>query len=400
MNAIDRVKDVCDMEKSKQHLAAYPRYVCVFFFYFFSVGLFTSMLSVYLASLDLRATEISMIASAAGIFTMALQPAAGMIYDRTGRGRLISTVLLCLSAACGIAFSATRNVPVLFLLCGLSMGFLNSVNPYCERLASHSRYRYGVLRSWGGIGGAIAPQISGVVFERIDPRVNFALFAFGAVATAVFLNRIQEPDVIRSRQRTEQGRRFLSGPYMLFLAVSFLFNGVTTAGRTYIPLLLRQNTSGASAVGAILLGATLTELPIILFSHRFMDRFPVRRLILTDIAITMAEYAVYSFIENPAAICLAALLTKSLTTMLFIMITLKAVLDIVGEGRSLTALSVAATVSSIGGVAFTWLAGIIDDSMGLQSAFTMLLGGLLLSAVFAGLIRIPKTQSDYFSGTA
>ena len=100
------------------------------------------------------------------------------------------------------------------------------------------------------------------------------------------------------------------------------------------------------------------------------------------------------------AICAAALFTKSVTTMLFIMITLKAVLDIVGEERALTALSLAATVSSMGGVAFTWLAGVADDRMGIRFAFGMLLGGLLLSVLFASLIRIPKKRSDYFSGTA
>ena len=388
------------MKEGKLRSALYLSHIAVFFFYFFSVGLFTSMLSVYLAGLALRPTEISMIASAAGIFTMALQPVAGMIYDATGRGRLVSTVLLCGSAVCGIAFSASRSVPALFLLCGLATGLLNSVNPYCERLASHSRYRYGVLRSWGGIGGAIAPQFSGIIFERLDPRANFALFAIGAVLTAVFLNRIREPEAPKTRAREGQGGRFFSRPYALFLAVSFLFNGVTTAGRTYIPLLLRENMDGASSVGAVLLGATLMELPVILFSDRFMDRFSARGLILADLALTAAEYAVYCFAKSPAAICAAALLTKSVTTMLFIMITLKAVLDIVGENRSLTALSLAATVSSMGGVAFTWLAGVADDRMGIRFAFGMLLGGLLLSVLFACLIRIPKKESDYFSGAA
>ena len=387
------------MNKNPLHFGAYPRYVCVFFFYFFSVGLFTSMLSVYLAGLNLRATEISMIASAAGIFTMALQPVIGMISDASGRGRLVSTVLLCVSAVGGIAFSISRSVPALFLLCGLSMGFLNSINPYCERLASHSRFRYGVLRSWGGIGGALAPQLSGIIFERLEPRFNFALFAFGTIATAFFLNRIREPESHRNRQHTETTGRFLSKPYVLFLAVSFLFNGVTTAGRTYIPLLLRENTSGASAVGAILLGATLMELPIILLSDRFMDRFSARDLILADLALTAIEYAVYSFVNSSVAICITALVTKSLTTMLFIMITLKTVLDIVGEKRSLTALSLAGTVSSMGGVAFTWMAGVIDDRMGIRAAFVALLLGLIIAAMITFLIRVPKKQSDYFSGS-
>ena len=379
--------------------AAYLPYASVFFFYFMAVGLFTSMLSVYLTAIGLRPAEVSAVAGAAGLFTMAMQPGIGILSDALGSGRRVGIALLLASAGLGLAFSRFRSAHALFLLCGLTMGFLNSVNPYCERLASHSRFRYGLLRSWGGIGGALAPQISGIILDRMDVGVNFALFAVCALVTALCLWRIGDADGPDAGRKPARGNgRLFSGPYVLFLAVSFLFNGVTGAGRTFIPLLLRQATGSASLVGTILLGATLVELPVILFSNRFMDRFSGRTLLLADVGLTLLEYAVYSAGPGAFWICAAALLTKSLTTMLFIMITLKVVLDVVEEGRSLTALSLAATVSSLGNVAFTWTAGAVADALGLRAAFTALAAALAAALALSALIRPPQRVSGYFAG--
>ena len=381
----------------------YLRHAAIYFFYFFSSAMFSAMLSVYLSDIGLRTTEISLVASGAGVFTMALQPFFGMVYDRLGRGRLLSVLLLCGSAVTGVLFSLTRSVPALFILCGLSMALINSVGPYFERMAAASMYRYGVLRSWAGIGGALAPQVSGIVLERFHPVVNFSLFAAGAVITAVCLCSIGRMSDGAEKKRgvsAAQGGQggFLTRQFLLYALVSFLFNGVTGAGRTVIPLMLKQMTGSASVVGSILLGATLMEIPIIVFSNRFMDRLTGRTLLVLAIGVTFAEYVVYSLSPGTMIVCAATLMTKSVTTMLFIMINLKIVMDIVGGGRVMTALSLMATVNQVASVVFTWLAGILAERCGMRLMFAVLAAALIAALALCAALRLPRRQEGYFSG--
>lgn len=59
---------------------SYFSYSLLYYAYFFALGLFNSILSIYLAGVGKSSAEISLIISASGIFTMILQPVFGMIY--------------------------------------------------------------------------------------------------------------------------------------------------------------------------------------------------------------------------------------------------------------------------------------------------------------------------------
>ena len=84
--------------------------------------------------------------------------------------------------------------------------------------------------------------------------------------------------------------------------------------------------------------------------------------------------------------------------MLFIIVTLKVVMDITGGRYATTALAVAGTCKSIGSVALTWVAGLIIDAAGLQVAFLTLTGAAAVALLCAALIRLPKGENAYFSG--
>ena len=139
-----------------------------------------------------------------------------------------------LSACTGIVFGFTQNTWVLFALNGLSMAFLNSVNPVCEQLASSSPDRYGVLRLWGAIGYAVGTQVAGMILDFGAPVLLFILFAVSAAVTCLGFHWTGLKDTAPASKQKDQpkGRAALSLPLILFAVFCFFFSGLTGATST------------------------------------------------------------------------------------------------------------------------------------------------------------------------
>lgn len=378
----------------------YLSYSSIYFFYFFAMAVFGSMLSVYLSGNGKTTGEISFIVSASGLFTMIAQPFLGILYDLTGWRKRLSVILLLLSAATGIIFGFTRNTAALFILNGLSMAFLNSVNPVCEQLASSSPYRYGVLRLWGAVGYAVGTQVAGIVLDYGAPVFLFVLFAISVGVTCLGFHwtglQNTEPAVKQTEKRPNE-KAALSLPLILFAVFCFFFSGLTGASGTYVPLLLQEQL-GTSMAGTILFLGTLMEIPIIFLSDRFMDKLNGQQLLAINALLLVIQTAAYSFSGSTLILCAVLILTKSVTTMLFIMVTLKVVLTLTGGRYATTALSAIATVKSLGSVALTNLAGQLAEKVSLHGIFTMFFWVAAVLLLFSFLIRIPASQKRYFAG--
>lgn len=388
---------------TKKSVKSYLSTSSIYFFYFFAMAVFGSMLSVYLAGNGKTTGEISLIVSGAGLFTMIAQPFLGVLYDRTGWRKKLSVLLLILSACTGVVFGFTQNTIALFALNGLSMAFLNSVNPVCEQLASASPYRYGILRLWGAVGYAAGTQVAGMILDFNAPVLLFILFAVSAAVTCLGFRWAGLEDTAPASAKEKgqpKGKAALTLPLFLFAVFCFVFSGLTGATSTYVPLLLQELLGGTSLAGTVLFLATMMEIPIIFLSDRFMDRLTGRQLLALNTLLLVVQTAAYSFSGSTFLVCAVLILTKSVTTMLFIMVTLKVVLTLTGGQYATTALSVIATVKSLGGVVLNNLAGQVAESSSLQGLFTIFMWVSVGLLAFSFLIRIPKHEKKYFAGEA
>lgn len=390
--------------KTSAKSKSYVSYALLYFSYFFGMGIFGSILSIYLAGIGKADSEISLIVSASGILTMALQPVFGIVYDKLRRDRTVSVVLLLLSGVTGVLFAVTKSTPLLFLFNGLSMTFLNGVNPVAERLATGAKYRYGLIRLWGAVGYAVSTQTAGFVYEHISPRFNFWLFGAAALITALAFvlttDNAARTDISEGKPEPRGGSilRTLARnrPYLLFAAISFLFSGSASANGTYLSLLLGDLLGSTSQVGTVLFLGTMMEIPIILFSNRYMDCLSGKALLRVDFALLIIQFAVYAFVPNAAAVSAVLFFCKSTATMLYIMVTLKIVLNLVDERCSATALSIVATVKAVGGVVIPIAAGFVSDAFGRPAVFVLLLGFAVLGFALSAFLRMPENSKKLF----
>ncbi|MEC0302109.1 MFS transporter, partial [Terribacillus saccharophilus] len=303
----------------------------------------------YLSGMDKSPAEISFIVSSVGIFSIVIQPIVSYFADKTNNPKLISTITLILAGISGIAFMFSQSNILLFILNGLTLSFVNSVSPINEKLATNSRFRYGNIRIWGAIGFALASQIAAIIYEFISPTFNFILFFIAIIISIIGYYGTTEVEV--QKKSTLNGISFKevsyglgkNTPYILFLLITLLFTGMTTVNNTYLPLLILDNGSQVSFVGTVMFLATLVEVPLILFSHLFLDKLSSKKLLIISYVIIIIQFGIYGIFSSVSVIMVSAFLFKALATMLFIMITLKVVISIVNPKYVNSALGFAAT---------------------------------------------------------
>lgn len=318
------------MEKSKRTFrGSYPAYALTYFFFYWSLGVFTSVLSMYLTGIGKSKAEMSFIMSASSLFGVVLIPIVGYINDKLRKPRLICTVMMACVAVFGILFALVRETMLLFLLNGCIMGFISSLSPVSERMATSTKYRYGTIRIWGTFGYAAAVQVACAMMEFTSPQLIFVSVSVSAVLAIVgFLGTddISFTDTEAAKAAAGKQFSFLCAPmYILFVIIGFIFSGCSNLNMTYSPILLQELGMPTGAVGTVLFFSTIVELPVILFSYKFMDRFSGRTLMLLAFAIMVAQFLLYATAPNAFVAVVTMLVLRAIGSTLFGMILLKIV---------------------------------------------------------------------------
>lgn len=322
------------MEKSKRTFrGSYPAYALTYFFFYWSWGVFTSVLSMYLTGIGKSKAEMSFIMSASSLFGVVLIPIVGYINDKLRKPRLICTVMMACVAVFGILFALVRETMLLFLLNGCIMGFISSLSPVSERMATSTKYRYGTIRIWGTFGYAAAVQVACAMMEFTSPQLIFVSVSVSAVLAIVgFLGTddISFTDTEAAKAAAGKQFSFLCAPmYILFVIIGFIFSGCSNLNMTYSPILLQELGMPTGAVGTVLFFSTIVELPVILFSYKFMDRFSGRTLMLLAFAIMVAQFLLYATALNAFVAVVTMLALRAIGSTLFGMILLKIVRGVV-----------------------------------------------------------------------
>jgi len=368
---------------------SYLSYVIFYVGYYAVFSVFGSVLAVYLAGLGLGDREVSLVLSAGGIFSLAITPISGWLHDRSKSQKQVLTVTLCLIALLAMAFSACRSVGLLFLLGGMVNALVNSVTPVCERVAGSSRYRYGLLRVWGTIGYAMGAQAAGLAIERLPSWAPFALTAgsCGLCLLGLWGAQVSPPPQKTSATAGKKPRlRELgkSPQFFLFLGAGFLFAGCSGVNINFSPLLLSRLGVPAGAVGTVLFFSTLTEIPMILFSHKFMDRLSGKTLTGACFVLAVGQYLVYGLAESAGVVVTVMVLMKAVTSTLYMMLSLKMVRGIVPVELTTTGLSVVAAVNNLAGILLQNAGGYVSEQWGVGTLYlgmaALCAGGLVLTA--------------------
>ena len=138
------------------------------------------------------------------------------------------------------------------------------------------------------------------------------------------------------------------------------------------PVLLSSLGVSTGAVGTVLFFSTLIEIPLILFSHKYMDKFSGKTLMLASFAIITVQFLFYGFSRSALVVVAVMVSIKAIASTLFQMITLKMVRNLLPGSLTTTGLSVINSLNSVSIILLQNAGGFVTDQWNIQVLYLCL----------------------------
>ena len=387
----------------KKFRNSYAAYMLLYSFYFMSTSLFTTLISVYLMGKHYSATQVSTLVLVAFFLSMVAQPFFGYINERFGIVKM-TTFSLGLIIGGVFGFLWAPNLFWLTVFYGLVLVCLNGTAPMMEIFATQSPYAFGKIRVWGTIGYSVGVQIAGWVYHQFSPQAVYYTVLLTIVLSLFCLSAVR---MKTSKKREEKMKEPVSirpllnnRPYLFFIILIGLASGVGNIGHTYIPELLMDSGLPVQLASTVVALSVVVEAPLIFFSDRFMDHWPLRVLIALPIGILFAQYAVYALPSPVFLKVVLTLLSKHTTGMVLIMVSLRFIAQQVNGKDQVLAMAIVQGARYLGTILLQPVAAFCIEKGGYQVMSFLLAGILGTVFLLSFALKMPqgKVQS-LFSGT-
>lgn len=372
---------------------SYFSYLLMYFFYFFSLAVFSGYISVYLMDKGYHASQVSMVVSCSFILSMIIQPIVGYFNDHYSQKRLNMLILL-LAAVLGIIFIYAQNIYMIALIYSLALGLFNAANPVIENMATLSRFSYGKIRIWGTIGYAVASKISGVIYDDISPEAMYAFFTIGLILCVIGIYGTQNVKQIKT-QKKEKTIGLFQKNFIIYLIIVCLFYAITNTNTTYLPAMFQNLGLSMNTISTVIFILTLSKLPIIYFSQYYMNRLTNKQLLIGIFLLLTIQFFTYSFVKQAMIVIIVSICTKAVSTMLFIMLNLRIVTTIVDMKHQMSALALVQTCRNFGSIVFQFVAGYLIDFYSYDIFYLILCLLSIVGMVICIFYRIPSGNHQH-----
>lgn len=374
---------------------SYLSYFLMYNFYYLSWAVFSALISVYLLDKDFKASEVSLVVSTSFLTSMIFQPVIGMFSDRYDVKK-VNFVLFTLAGIGGLAFMFASSLITITIGYSFVLTLINGTNPVMEKIASSSPYQYGKIRIWGTIGYATGSWLAGMIYQLISPSAIFICFIITMILCIIGLLGTQTPSELgqNNEEKTKTSTLFHNYKYLYYLIIAAIFQGITNMANTYIPAMFQNDGLKVSLVSTILSFAVLCEAPLVLFSHKFMDKLTNKRLLIIAYSMITIQFLCYTLNVWLPLKVIITLITKHPSGMLFIMINLKIVSTLVPKEHQITALAFVQTLRNLSSIIFQNIAGQILDISSYQILFALSLIVIVVGFVLVILFKVPSGKDQ------
>lgn len=374
---------------------SYLSYFLMYNFYYLSWAIFSALISIYLLDKGFKASEVSLVVSTSFLTSMIFQPVIGMFSDRYDVKK-VNFVLFTLAGIGGLAFMFASSLITITIGYSFVLTLINGTNPVMEKIASSSPYQYGKIRIWGTIGYATGSWLAGMIYQLISPSAIFICFIITMILCIIGLLGTQTPSELgqNNEEKTKTSTLFHNYKYLYYLIIAAIFQGITNMANTYIPAMFQNDGLKVSLVSTILSFAVLCEAPLVLFSHKFMDKLTNKRLLIIAYSMITIPFLCYALNVWLPLKVIITLITKHPSGMLFIMINLKIVSTLVPKEHQITALAFVQTLRNLSSIIFQNIAGQILDISSYQILFSLSLIVIVVGFVLVILFKVPSGKDQ------
>lgn len=379
---------------------SYASYVILFFFYDLAFAFFSALISVYLIGKGFSASQVSMCISVAALANMITQPIIGSLTDKFGM-RPVNMVMFAATCVAAALFVVAPNFLIIVGAYALMNLLMNGVNPTIERMATSSPYSYGSIRVWGSIGFAVGTQLTGIIYDVISPVAPYvgviiamliAIFGFWGTNPRLAETEAAKIEDAESDEVEPVSTKTLltNKKFLYYLVLQILFAAVTGAAYSFCPAFLTSKGLEASTASTILAVATLLEIPLLLFSSKFMDKLSNKTLLLSIFALVVVEMVVYGLNLPLPLVIVATFLGRHPPAIINIMANMKVVNTIVDARQQIAGLALVKTCQSFGTIISNNIGGRIADAAGYPAMFLFLLAMICVGLAGVVFFQVPS----------
>lgn len=268
---------------------------------------------LFYQSLDFTGAQIGLLAGLAPLVTMVSAPFWTGLADQTRRHRLILSVTLGVGTLVLIAVPQFNTFLPILLLVLLYGAFYAPVTSFVDSatmfMLGDQKDLYGRVRLGGTIGFGVAATIAGIYVENNGLRYAFwggALLLFIGLLVSQKLVFGAGPAGVSVRQGVR--RLIVDRRWILFLTLALAGGVAMAANNTYFFPYLNGLGTPESLMGLALTIGTLSEIPVLFFGNRLIQRFTANGLLLLAMIISGLRMITLGLVQTPDAALLLQLI--------------------------------------------------------------------------------------------
>lgn len=266
-------------------------------FFYISMSVYSPFLASYYAQKGITSGQMGILFSIGPVVTVLVQPQWAKISDLTGKRKL--TLMVAVAGAClSILLYYLANGFYGFLIATIIFScFSTALLPLSDAiiipLSAEKRFNYARIRMGGTIGYAITVYIAGMVIRRF-PDILFVMgFVMYLLMFLVVLRLPKDSGTGKTALRRDKrkkkpafGRIFQTKEAYFVLAFAFVYELGMSFASSFLSAYIAKLGYSQSAMGLASSISALSEIPILIFIDKLVDRFGIMKMVAFSSVMT------------------------------------------------------------------------------------------------------------------
>lgn len=288
---------------------------------YFGMGVLFTFLSVFFRNeTPLEPAQVTMMMSFVPLVSFVSQTFFAYLSDKTQKyktiliGVMIATIISCLMLSFGARGDQVFVVIGLYFLFAFfypAPGMLTE--NFTLQFSKMKDIPYGRIRLFGSAGYAIAGQVAGLITDKFGLSIIFYIYAACIFIPMLFVPKFPnieatKKEAIEEKKHTGENlfKQLLSNKkFILIMLCSFFILGAMQVTNTFFGIYITDHAGLSLAfLGTTTLISAGTEIPMMFFSNKLIDKFGVYRILALAAVLNALRFVVYFLFPNMWAIVL------------------------------------------------------------------------------------------------
>ncbi len=346
----------------------------LYFLFFAAAASLAPFLSLYYQEVGLSGREIGFLTGIVPLITLVSASVWGAVADATRKHKLVLIIAIA-GAWLGVfvmsrTSSFTGLIPAVAFYAFISAPIIPLVDNAVMTLLSDRKSEYGRERVWGSYGWGIAATWAGFVIQRTG--LQWAFYSYLVLMALLFLAAMRMPvaQVPMATKFWRGLRELLANRYWLTFLATALVGGMSMGiFMNFLFLHLEAMGSDRTIMGLSLTMATVSEIPVFLYSRKFLQRLGSQAVMAIALLAFAARAFGYAVMTDPWQVLVVSLLHGPTFAAMWVAGVAYAS-ELAPPGLGATAQGVfSSTVFGLGSALGAFIGGFLYDTSGPVGAF-------------------------------